>query len=314
MTQQPAATVTATATAAPVYTVTPTVPVRTVAPTATPYSARTVQVSYITADGPFAQTTVTVSPANNVITPDASMVPSGYSPVVTGPVTIAFDNNGAPNPATVVFLYQAPARVNARSVMARWSVPGERVIFGSYEQDNNTANGKEPVEWIVLDTNQAGQALLMSRYALDMQRFNSEWIKISWQDCSLRTWLNGTFYQSCFNLHQQKAILSSSVVSRYVDRDVQTYDKVFCLSAAEAKRYLSKNLLLCTPTSYASARPVAKKNGYCYWWLRDTTNRKNDANRVDYEGIIEEYGANTNASGVGVRPVIWVDVDKMLNP
>ena len=28
---------------------------------------------------------------------------------------------------------------------------GTHILFGTYEQDNNTANGKEPVEWIVLE-------------------------------------------------------------------------------------------------------------------------------------------------------------------
>ena len=50
------------------------------------------------------------------------------------------------------------------------------------------------------------------------------------------------------------------------------------------------------------------KDGYCYWWLRDTTNRKNDANRVEPNGDILEYGSNTNAAGVSVRPVIWLNV------
>ena len=27
---------------------------------------------------------------------------------------------------------------------------GSTVIFGSYEQDNNTSNGAEPIEWLVM--------------------------------------------------------------------------------------------------------------------------------------------------------------------
>ena len=45
---------------------------------------------------------------------------------------------------------------------------GDYVKFGSYEQDNDESNGKEPIEWRVLDSKD-GRKLLISRYALDSQ-------------------------------------------------------------------------------------------------------------------------------------------------
>ena len=46
----------------------------------------------------------------------------------------------------------------------------ETVLFGSYEQDGDAANGKEPIEWLVLDRD-GDKALLLSKYALDHQSF-----------------------------------------------------------------------------------------------------------------------------------------------
>ncbi len=43
---------------------------------------------------------------------------------------------------------------------------GDIVYFGAYEQDNNTSNGKEDVEWIVL-AKENEKALVISKYALD---------------------------------------------------------------------------------------------------------------------------------------------------
>ena len=43
---------------------------------------------------------------------------------------------------------------------------GDIVTFGHYEQDGDDANGLEPIEWIVLDTEDA-VATLISRYGLD---------------------------------------------------------------------------------------------------------------------------------------------------
>ena len=49
---------------------------------------------------------------------------------------------------------------------------GSTVFFGSYEQDNDTANGKEDIEWIVL-AKEGNKLLVISKYALDCQKYNS---------------------------------------------------------------------------------------------------------------------------------------------
>ena len=46
---------------------------------------------------------------------------------------------------------------------------GDTITFGTYEQDNNTSNGKEAIEWTVLDKN-GMSVLLISKQALDCQR------------------------------------------------------------------------------------------------------------------------------------------------
>lgn len=289
-----------------------------------PVQGHQIKVEYATMSEVFNTEYVTITADSNVITPNAAMVPAGYLPLNAGSITVPFRSNN-PVVNTVRFTYfidkdlMSGGSINdittgttssaAQNIIMNWDVPGEIVTFGSYEQDNNTANGKEPVEWYVLRTDR-GRALLMSVYALDTRPFNEDWIKVSWSGCDLRTWLNGTFYKTCFNATERKAVMHSSVSSNYVDNAVETKDYVFCLSAAEAKKYLKGDLILCKPTRYAREKSTATNNGCCYWWLRDTTHRKNDANRVEPDGVIAEYGANTNATGVGIRPVIWVNVEK----
>ena len=276
-----------------------------------------IQVNYATTAGVFASGTASVTVTNNVVSPDASLVHAGYLPLSANPVTIPFDQSGNPLVTSVTFYYYQNASQNnmgstgsftpPQQITAGWRVPGQVVVFGQYEQDNNIQNGKEPVEWIVLRV-EGTRALLLSRYALDTQRFHSEWVKISWKDCSLRRWLNSTFYNECFNETQRASILRTTIQSNYVNSSVQTQDDVFCLSADECRQYLNANLLRCTATRYAAGQQAATKDGYCYWQLRDTTNRKNDNNRVEPNGDILEYGSNTNAAGVAVRPAIWVNV------
>ena len=56
---------------------------------------------------------------------------------------------------------------------------GSIVRFGDYEQDNDEGNGEEPIEWIVLDVD-GDRALLLSRYALDAQPYNTYTKRITW--------------------------------------------------------------------------------------------------------------------------------------
>lgn len=70
---------------------------------------------------------------------------------------------------------KAPAsqQGDAGNTGIRASVPEEKqaaetVILGRYEQNGDPADGPEPVEWLILERDEAaGRALLLSRYALD---------------------------------------------------------------------------------------------------------------------------------------------------
>lgn len=83
----------------------------------------------------------------------------------------------------------APVRVPYAEEMAviADAAVGDIVTFGSYEQDNDLENGMEPVEWYVLDK-EDGEATLMSVYLLDWQSYNEDFIDMTWEDCTLRSW------------------------------------------------------------------------------------------------------------------------------
>lgn len=72
------------------------------------------------------------------------------------------------------------------------SIPkvGSIIEFGTYEQDGDTTNGKEPIQWKVkaVDDN---KLTLLSEHGLDAKKFNEESASVSWETCTLRTWLNG---------------------------------------------------------------------------------------------------------------------------
>jgi hypothetical protein len=76
---------------------------------------------------------------------------------------------------------------------------GDYVFFGAYEQDNNAFNGKEDVEWLVLDIKNE-KALVISKYVLHCKQYHKSYSNITWENSSIRTWLNSyfLFIVSCY--------------------------------------------------------------------------------------------------------------------
>lgn len=109
---------------------------------------------------------------------------------------------------------------------------GDYITFGTYEQDNDTYNGKEAIEWIVLDIKD-GKMLVISRCGLDFQRYNEEGTDNEWEVCTLRKWLNRTFFNSAFSEEEQNMI-PTVVVPAHRNPTHNTYpgnsveDKIFC--------------------------------------------------------------------------------------
>lgn len=87
---------------------------------------------------------------------------------------------------------------------------GETVFFGAYEQDNQQDNGTEPIEWLVLDI-QDGKALLISQYALDCKPYHTIDRTVTWETCTLRNWLNTSFYNEAFLTAEQAKIATVTV-------------------------------------------------------------------------------------------------------
>ena len=88
------------------------------------------------------------------------------------------------------------AAENARTILT----------FGKYEQDNNPDNGPEEIEWIVLEEHD-GNLLLLSRYGLDAVPYNDEGAETTWEESTLRSWMNSDFLETAFTPEEQSAIL-----------------------------------------------------------------------------------------------------------
>mgnify|MGYP003298130088 CR=1 FL=1 len=120
---------------------------------------------------------------------------------------------------------------------------GATVLFGSYEQDNKTGNGAEKIQWYVLDR-KGDEVLLFSKYLLDVKAFHSDYVEyITWEECTLRTWLNNDFYNTAFT-DDEKAIIKLSKLTtngnnfyKSVGGGNDTEDNIFVLSTNECRDY-----------------------------------------------------------------------------
>lgn len=193
---------------------------------------------------------------------------------------------------------------------------GDIVYFGTYEQDNNTSNGKEDVEWIVL-AKENGKALVISKYALDSRQYNSADADVTWENCSLRKWMNGTFLNNAFSAEEQAQIQNTNVSADKnptyrTNPGNATTDKVFLLSITEAEKYFSfDGARQCEPTEYAVANgaDVDSDNGNCWWWLRSPGYFQDRAAPVRSDGSVECRGFLVYSDDVCVRPALWINLD-----
>ena len=186
---------------------------------------------------------------------------------------------------------------------------GSTIKFGCYEQDNNTSNGKEEIEWKVLAV-EGNKALIISQYALDCKRYNNTHNDTTWEMCTLRTWLNGTFYNNAFGAVHQKLIVDSNVTADSTTPSNNTTDKVFLLSITEVNKYFSSDSARqCQGTAYCYAQGASKaSNGNCWWWLRSPGGDSDYAALVYGGGSVGNYGSSVNSSDDAVRPALWINL------
>ena len=196
---------------------------------------------------------------------------------------------------------------------------GEVVTLGTYPQ-TRSGNDNTPIEWIVLESDDE-TALLISRYALDAQPYNTKYKSITWEKCTLRRWLNNQFYNRAFSTEERKTILKSNVSadknpSYSTNPGNATKDSVFLLSIAEADKYFaSDEARMCALTDYAIQQGAGRSVSYtvdgrpaCWWWLRSPGSSSSCAALVSYGGSFSVGGDYFYYSGGAVRPCIRIQL------
>ena len=211
---------------------------------------------------------------------------------------------------------------------------GSYVYYGTYPQ---TADGNDstPIEWLVLDYDAKNKkALLISRYGLDCKMYDSGHAdNVTWETCTLRTWLNGTFLSKAFNKAEQELILNTDVDNSksqcyggwITSGGNDTQDKIFLLSYGEANKYLNVQFFRVSganeniksrvaATAYATAQGARTDSDYKTvegaasgrWWLRSPGWLQDMIAEVDINGSLNNIYFFYIVTLV--RPALWLDL------
>ena len=243
---------------------------------------------------------------------DAAIVSSDGSVYLIGTDMVS-DKIGI-RPVIRLRLSETPASGKAGPAAEDFPLRGI-VNYGRYEQDLNSENGPEPIQWMVL-ANDGEKVTLISLAALDNGPYHSELADVTWETCALRGWLNHDFLNTAFSEEEQAALAETAVTAESnpkhpkVDPGQDTVDRVFILSLSEAQSlFVSNGARACIPTRYAVASGVSDYNGSrkCDWMLRTPGRSARYCLQVRYGGSTDAKSEETvTYPYLAVRPVIVV--------
>jgi len=196
---------------------------------------------------------------------------------------------------------------------------GDRIVFGNHS-------------WIVLDI-QNDKALVLTEYIIEQRSYHDHYIDITWEESSIRKYLNGDFYDK-FSVADHARICP--VVNKNPDNHwygtkggIDTTDCIFLLSLEEVVCHYfgdSSSKLLSPRKNQRywferkdenNSKRIAKlefdQDQICWWWIRTPGRVSVKAVYVHGDGNIGIQGnhilkgniADGRCTG-GVRPALWL--------
>ncbi len=198
---------------------------------------------------------------------------------------------------------------------------GDKYHFGNYS-------------WIVLDV-QDNKALIITEYIIELRSYNDKYIDTTWEECTLRKYLNGEFYNS---FDENDRLQICPVHNTNPDNQwygtaggKDTEDKIFLLSMEEivCKYFGDSSKMFFNPgknqrywferkdpnNSKRIARIFWNKEQVSWWWTRTPGRVGVKAVYIHGDGNIGIQGNNILKGNIadgrctgGVRPVMWVRI------
>ena len=203
-----------------------------------------------------------------------------------------------------------------------------------------------PLLWRVLEVRD-GTALLLSNAAVECEPFQSDLRDVSWENCTLRSWLNGygpqanasatdysapgnSFLNMAFSPEEQEAILETPVRNEAnyyfgMDSGAETTDRIFLPAESELFIYDSSEIhgfsrrdevpdraKQFRPTDYALMKGVWQESGDrkdVFWITRTTGYTHANVVYVDESGYMYNRGILVTCRDAAIIPALVLDLD-----
>lgn len=183
----------------------------------------------------------------------------------------------------------------------------------------------EQIKWKVLG-NDGNTLFLAADKAVDCKRYNykeeGSRDDATWEDSSIRNWLNNSFYNTAFSNEEQTAIKTQHIEnddnSKFgTEGGNDTDDKIYLLSEYEvtneengfcgydSNQSVSRQVL---PSDYANKRGTDNLDEFCEWWLRTPGSEVRSAETVYYAGGLRPAGCMSAVANNGVCPALCIDL------
>ena len=215
------------------------------------------------------------------------------------------------------------------------------VYFGNYYQSDATGNTKDPIKWRVLSVD-GDDAFLMADQNLDAKPYNTFFTSVTWETCTLRSWLNGygasdnveetdyssnNFLNTAFTAEERAAIRQTAVVNEDnpyygTEGGNDTQDKVYLLSIAEASNAeygfnstfdTKSKTRVSTNTAYTAGKSGMNSVGAADdWWLRSPGFDSYGASEVYHGGYGSDNINNVHSESVAVRPALHLNLPSLI--
>ena len=278
---------------------------------------------------------------------------TGLLPVGTGTESQAAEQPALKNPRIIKTVEEVapeagsrkqPKNPTAEKGITTWDC----IWFGNYWQEDTNGDGKvdkndkkTPIKWRVLSV-EGDDAFLMADKNLDCQRYNDTGTDVTWETCTMRSWLNGygaesnkdgkdysgnNFLDNAFSADEQSAIRTTNVVNHDnpeygTEGGNDTTDKVYLLSLDEVENssygFVSHNSTSATRvavnTAYTAgggeieSEYMSSAGKVDYWWLRSSGDGSNRASCVGSNGYVKADGSSVYNNDRGVRPALHLNL------
>ena len=195
-----------------------------------------------------------------------------------------------------------------------WNKNGDVIIENTkYHKTEKDYFKYEPIKWRVLQS-ENGEAFLLSDVILDKKAYDESYEYITWEESSLRAWLNEKFMNRTFSAEEKEKINITEIVNQDnpaygTEGGNNTSDKIFLLSSAEVdekedgKKYgfLNDETRKCKANSFSEME-------IAFWWLRSPGYNSSSATEVFGYGRINRDGNNVYDNIAGVRPALHLNL------